>query len=426
MATTFGKFQASNHVATLQADVRQNQWVRCKLRQAVYGLAMVVLAVSAGNAAAEESNAEQRQQVRLPKTPYDYTQASLPKYVRKHAAMYDNTPADNPITNHGATLGRVLFYDRQLSRNGTTSCASCHQQKLAFTDGKKVSVGFDRKAVTRNSMSLLNLRYYRRGKMFWDERAASLEAQVLMPIENKVEMGHRLPELTRQLQADPLYPPLFAAAFGSPQVTSERMARSLAQFIRALVAFRSKYDVGRDQVATVHDAFPNFSKQENYGKELFLGRARCAECHLEPQPGVPLDSAARQSAFFFIAKPTVNGVDSDVPKVDLGVAAATQRREDQGRFKVSSLRNILLTGPYMHDGRFITIEQVVEHYNWSVRPHPNLDPRLADFAANGLALPETEKVALIEFLGTLTDRQILSDPRFSDPFVRPPSPVESE
>ncbi|HAY81259.1 MAG TPA: cytochrome-c peroxidase, partial [Planctomycetaceae bacterium] len=98
---------------------------------------MVALAVGAGNAVAEESTAEQRQQVRLPETPYDYTQASLPKYVRKHAAMYDNTPADNPITNHGATLGRVLFYDRQLSRNGTTSCASCHQQKLAFTDGKK-------------------------------------------------------------------------------------------------------------------------------------------------------------------------------------------------------------------------------------------------------------------------------------------------
>ena len=360
-----------------------------------------------------------KRRLNLPPQPLDYVSTAFPRHFQRVASRYDNTPADNPITNHGATLGRVLFYDQQLSRNGTTSCASCHQQKLAFADGKRVSVGFDKQPVTRNSMSLLNLRYYQRGKMFWDERAKSLEAQVLMPIENEIEMGHDLQQLTAQLQADPLYPPLFAAAFGDPQVTSQRIARSLAQFIRAIVSYRSKYDEGRAQVATVHDAFPNFTKQENYGKQLFLGRARCAECHLEPQAGTKADAPNRQSAFFYVAQPTVNGVDSDVPKVDLGVAAATQRRTDKGRFKVSSLRNIFLTGPYMHDGRFITIEQVIEHYNWSVRPHPNLDERLADFAANGLALPETEKVALVQFLATLTDHEILTDRRFSDPFLPP-------
>ncbi|NND99887.1 MAG: cytochrome-c peroxidase [Pirellulaceae bacterium] len=349
----------------------------------------------------------------LPQQPHSYREA-LPAHFKAAAARFDNTPADNPITDHGATLGRVLFYDKSLSVNATTSCASCHQQKFAFTDPRKLSVGFGDQAVDRNSMSLINVRYYAGGRMFWDERAETLEQQVLMPIENDLEMGHDLRELVQQLRADPIYPPLFKSAFGSQEIDKARIARALAQFVRAIVSYRSRYDMGRAQVDSVLSAFPNFNEQENYGKELFFGRAACAACHLEDSQR---EAGRGQTAFFYVAQPAANGIDSGEDKDDSGMGRSTKRNKDIGKFKVPSLRNIELTAPYMHDGRFHTLEQVVEHYNWSVRPHPNLDARLADFAANGMALPEREKVALTKFLLTLTDEALIKDQRFSDPFV---------
>ncbi|NND95880.1 MAG: cytochrome-c peroxidase [Pirellulaceae bacterium] len=350
----------------------------------------------------------------LPTVPHDYAPADLPQHFRSAARFRDNTPDSNPITNAGATLGRVLFYDRYLSANQKTACADCHQQRFAFTDDQKTSVGFDGQRVRRNSMSLVNVRYYRSGRMFWDERADSLEQQVLMPIENKIEMGNDLDRLIVQLSNDPIYPPLFDQAFGNRTVTKNRMGRALAQFVRAIVSYRSKYDVGRAAVENVTDPFPNFTPQENLGKEQFFGRGQCANCHLEQAP----DEGHDQSAFFYLLRPAVNGIDSDSDEADRGVADYSDLAGDVGRFKVPSLRNIQLTAPYMHDGRFHTLDQVIEHYNWSVRPHPNLDPRLDDFAANGMALPEREKVALNQFLLTLTDEPLIADPKFSDPFQR--------
>ena len=350
----------------------------------------------------------------LPATPYPYADTALPTFASRDASAYDNTPKDNPITNDGATLGRVLFYDPTLSKNGSTSCASCHKQSLAFTDDRRFSTGFEGREVDRNSMSLVNLRYYPSGRFFWDERADSLEEQVLMPIENPIEMGHSIAALVDQLQRDPLYPPLFENAFGDRDVTRSRISKALAQFIRSIVSMRSRYDMGRAQVGSVMDPFPNFTDQENYGKVQFFGRAKCADCHL---PDSNANAGDRQSAFFHLTEPTVNGVDNDTDEVDGGVGRQTGKPKDWGRFKASSLRNVELTAPYMHDGRFHTLDQVIEHYNWSVKPHRNLDPRLEDFAANGLALPEVEKVALTEFLRTLTDHQWIRDRKFSDPFL---------
>lgn len=360
----------------------------------------------------------------LPATPYAYSKLSLPSHAKSVAKHFDNTPDGNPITDHGATLGRVLFYDKTLSANNTTSCASCHKQEIAFTDDKKLSVGFAGEEVPRNSMSLVNVRFYPNGKMFWDERAESLEQQVLMPIENPVEMGHDLEKLVEQLQADPIYPPLFKLAFNSDQVTREKVALALAQFVRSITSFRSKFDIGRAQMKNVEEAFPNFTDEENYGKEQFFGRARCAECHLEDASQNA--NAPRQSVFFYLQSAAVNGVDSQEKDDDPGVGEITKEKTDVGKFKVPSLRNIELTGPYMHDGRFHTLDQVIEHYNWSVRPHPNIDPRLEDFAANGMALPEREKVALTKFLLTLTDHELLKDPRYSDPFEATPEKKSQE
>jgi cytochrome c peroxidase len=363
-----------------------------------------------------DSDRSVRGLVRLPSAPFHYGNIDLPQHFRRAAGRFDNTPSDNSITDHGATLGRVLFYDNTLSINGTTSCASCHKQEFAFTDDRKLSVGFGGAKVKRNSMSLINTRFYRRGKFFWDERASSLEAQVLMPIENEIEMGHDLAALIIQLQSDPLYPPLFKEAFGSEQVTAERIAKALAQFVRSIVSYRSKYDVGRAKVQSVLDPFPNFTDQENYGKQQFFGRANCANCHLADTHQA--EDSARQTAFFYVEAPVVNGIDSEVESADTGVGGRSGLGRDVGRFKAPSLRNVELTSPYMHDGRFVTLDQVIEHYNWSVRPHKNLDRRLQDIAANGLALPEVEKVALTKFLTTLTDHKLTKDPKFSDPFER--------
>jgi len=383
-------------------------------------LAVSLVVCPAGVLHADRPSTTIQRQLNLPETPFNYAKVQVPGVYREAAAKFDNTPKDNPVTDAGATLGRVLFSDTSLSANGTTSCASCHQQKNAFTDPRPLSVGFDGAEVPRNSMSLVNVRYAPGGRMFWDERAATLEEQVLMPIENKVEMGHDLNELVPQLQQDPLYPPLFQRAFGDSQVNRERIGRALAQFVRAIVSFDSRYDIGRQQVKSPLEPFPNFTDEENYGKEQFFGRGNCATCHLEQRGTQPADDSdmppITQSAFFYLQRPTVNGIDSADDNDDQGVADYTDKPTDLGRFKVPSLRNVELTGPYMHDGRFHTIHEVIEHYNWSVRPHPNLDPRLEDFAANGMALPEVEKNALVKFLLTLTDRQLLSDRRFSNPF----------
>ncbi len=384
-------------------------------------------------------------QVNLPDAPYRYSELSIPAYAADTAQQFDNTPPDNPITDRGATLGRVLFYDKTLSKNGTVSCASCHKQELAFTDDAPLSVGFDGQKVDRNSMSLVNSRFYRRGKFFWDERAETLEQQVLMPIENPIEMGHSLDALVAQLSNDPIYQPLFVSAFGDSTITVDRISKALAQFVRSIVSFNSRYDVGRDQAKSVDEPFANFTEQENEGKRLFFGEARCATCHVDGgQRDDESDlfdlqfSPERQSAFFFMNRPVVNGIDTEpyeasgttigigngqlvsTPGIkfdaDGGVGLITGVQNEIGRFKSPSLRCVDVTGPYMHDGRFRTIEAVVEHYNWSIRPHMNLDPRLQKLDNSGIALPQTEIDALVAFLKTLTDQTLLNDPKYSDPF----------
>lgn len=230
-------------------------------------------------------------ELNLPSTPLDYSISLPPHFLNNVTGPLptsinglDNTPADNPITNAGATLGRVLFYDVNLSQNRTVSCASCHQSGNGFSDPSTLSSGFNGGETRRHSMTLINARYYQRGRFFWDERAATLEEQVLMPFQDPVEMGLTLTTLLDRVNEQYYYPTLFSDAFGSSAVTTDRIAKALAQFVRSIVSYNSKYDLGRAQVSGPGVPFPNFTAQENQGKQLFFaslpnGGGACFGCH---------------------------------------------------------------------------------------------------------------------------------------------------
>jgi cytochrome c peroxidase len=344
--------------------------------------------------------------LRLPALAFNYAAPLLPpNFLVPPIVNQDNTPASNVVTDAGASLGRVLFYDKRLSTNRAIACASCHQQAHGFSDPRRFSDGFNGGVTSRNSMGLTQARYYPRGHFFWDERAATLEDQVLQPIQNAVEMGMTLPALVNRLSVEPFYTNLFAQAFGSADITAERLSRALAQFVRTIISTRSKYDRG------IPVGFSNFTAQESLGRQVFLGQvgtATCAACH-------GTDNFVPNNLFN-------NGLEN--PYRDKGVGALTGLAQDEGRFKVPSLRNIELTAPYMHDGRFATLEEVVEFYNSGVVNHPNLSPPLRVPTPPGappgpprrLNLTAEQKAALVAFLKTLTDPATATDPRFSDPF----------
>lgn len=355
----------------------------------------------------------------LPDTPFDYVNLNLPSHFTTNVPGQllptsingtDNTPSDNPITDDGATLGRVLFYDKELSANGTISCASCHKQDKGFSDDAVLSLGFDGGTTDRHSMTLINSRFYQRGRFFWDERATTLEEQVLMPFQDPVEMGMTLEQLESKVQEQSYYPVLFDNAFGSQEISADKISKALAQFVRSIVSYSSKYDEGRAMSASPGGNFSNLTAEENLGKNLFFqtipnGGGACFGCHtteafISANPG-----------------PQNNGLDA-TSTIDLGAGGVFTNPIFAGRFKTTSLRNVELTAPYMHDGRFATLEQVVEHYNSGIQAHPTLSPALTD--ANGdpvrLSLTESEKSALVAFLKTLTDQSVSSEVKWSNPF----------
>jgi cytochrome c peroxidase len=376
-----------------------------------FGIALLTtgaLAVLAGGEASSQAQtpkagappAARGRVLRLPDPPYRYPDIALPAHFTTAAAMrFDNTPAENPLTDQGATLGRVLFYDTRLSANHTVSCGSCHAQTRAFDDPERFSRGFKGGRTDRHAMNLVNLRYHPRGRFFWDERGGSLEDMVLLPVQNTLEMGQEVAELPAMLSREPHYPPLFRAAFGDDEITETRIARALAQFIRSLVSYQSRYDEGLAGARAADNDFATFSPQENRGKALF--RRNCAICHLTNQ----------QDAHFVMTAPANTGLDEDATHTDGGVGDVTLNPRDLGLFKSPSLRNVEVTAPYMHDGRLATLEAVIDHYSRGGQAHPNRDERMQP-----LGFTSSERAALVAFLKTLTDRHFLSDPKFSDPF----------
>jgi len=341
----------------------------------------------------------------LPQTFLNYANPTLPPHLLTQVIRaQDNTPANNVTTNAGATLGRALFYDKRLSANQTISCSSCHQPEHGFSDSRRFSVGFAGGLTGRNSMGLTNTKYYLRENYFWDERAATLEVQVLQPIQNSVEMGMTLDLLVSRLSAEPFYAELFTDAFGSATVTSDRISKALAQFVRSIASGQSKYDQG------VPLNFSNFTAQEIQGRNIFNGAGNCNACH-------GTDNFVPGNLIFN------NGLEN--PYIDKGVGGISGLAQDEGLFKVPSLRNIGLTAPYMHDGRFATLEQVVDFYSTGVVNHPNLSPQLRlppgppgspPPPPRRLNLSNDQKAALVAFLKTLTDTSVTTDVKFQDPF----------
>lgn len=321
------------------------------------------------------------------------------------------------------TLGRVLFYDKSLSINNAIACGSCHKQALAFADNIRFSTGFENQIATRNTPPIQNLsnnvflgdvfESTSFGQaLFWDGRSRSLFEMVMQPISHRVEMGMRSEaDLIDKIENSPIYAPLFLAAFGSTDVTDNKIATALAGFVGSMRSQNSKFERSVFQPnPSGLQSLANLNALEQQGLNLFIGKYDCMSCH-DVMSNVGYSEAQGEEL--------VNiGLDSQYS--DEGMGALTGNTADNGKFRIPNLRNVALTAPYMHDGRFNTLEEVIDHYKDGVAAHPNLDSRLR--AASGtprvLEISQDERAALVAFLHTLTDASFITDPKFSDPFVQ--------
>lgn len=303
-----------------------------------------------------------------------------------------NIPANNPTTVEGVALGRKLFYDPILSGNNTISCASCHRQAYAFSDSTlQYSIGIDFLPGTRNAMPIFNLGYA--PGLFWDGGAADLESQVIGPIQNPVEMHEELTTCIGELNNSTEYRSLFQAAFGTTTVTTPLVMKAIAQFERTMLSAGSKFD-------KYQQGLDSLTPQEVRGMELFSDPAKgdCNHCHI-------LGSTFTDFEY------RNNGLDSI--SADSGRARITLRATDMGKFKTPSLRNIEVTGPYMHDGRFQNLQQVMNHYNTGFHYTANLDPNLQAIQKGRLSQQDMDDI--ISFLRTLTDYEFMSNPAYAKP-----------
>lgn len=313
-------------------------------------------------------------------------------------------------------LGRVLFYDKQLSVNNGVSCGSCHKQALAFSDNHQFSTGFENRVTTRNTQPIQNLglgisdEFAPNGQaLFWDGRQRFLNDMVLEPVGNHIEMGMRSnTDLLDKLSSSPMYAQLFQSAYGDSELTLERISEALAGFVGSMISHNSKFEQGFFSGGGLGSTLNGL---ERLGLDLFVQKYDCMTCH---------DVISTQGYSETFGEELVNiGLDADY--ADNGAGALNGITSQNGKFKIPNLRNVALTAPYMHDGRFASLEEVIDHYSTSVAAHPNLDDRLKD-PNTGMPLvlniTSNEKTALIAFLHSLTDQTFISDPKFSDPFVK--------
>ena len=317
----------------------------------------------------------------------------LPAWALTDTALKLEFPYDNPLTVEGVALGRRLFHEKALSADGSLSCASCHVQRFAFSDPRTRSMGMGGTMGERNAPAIQNVAWDH--FFFWDARALSIELQAFAPVTGHAEMGSNWNKVAERLRRIPAYPPLFAAAFGDGAIDSMRVAFALAQFERTMISLSSRFD------RYFHEGDSTaLTLSEKRGKDLFFTRANCADCHSPP----------------LFKGHEVQNIGLDSTPVDLGMGGRTHIVWHMGRFKTPSLRNIAVTAPYMHDGRFATLEQVVDFYADDVNTNsPTLDVHMQPWVKGEVRLSTQDRADLVAFLKTLTDEGFLTDPRYGPP-----------
>ena len=340
------------------------------------------------------------------------------KYTPIETAEYDDTmyvleygelpapdlPADNPLTEQGVLLGKMLFYEKSLSSDGSQNCATCHKQPEGFSDSDQFSIGVEGLPGKRQAMAIFNMAWHG-NQFFWDGRANLLRDQSLLPIQDPLEMNETLENVIVKLENNPIYPNQFIRAFGTSEITAHKMSLAMEQFMLSIVSYNSKYDrvlIGQD----------TFTESEARGKELF---------ETEYNEFFPNDSGAdcrhcHGGANFENDNYMNNGIDNDANATDIGREDVTGSPADRAKFKVPSLRNIAVSAPYMHDGRFQTLEEVLNHYNSGIQTSSTVDPALLHTQSTGLFLDAQKKEDIINFLKTLTDDVYLNNEEYKDPF----------
>jgi len=313
-------------------------------------------------------------------------------------------PEDNPLTEQGVQLGRMLFYETMLSKDSTQSCASCHRQLDGFSDSTRLSIGVEMLPGKRQAMPVFNMAWHN-NEFFWDGRADLLRDQSLLPIQDPLEMNETLENVIAKLSEHQKYKDQFTRAFGTEEITSDKMSLAMEQFMLSIVSYDSKYDKHLAGALSL-------SESEERGRILFeteynpffpdKSGADCAHCH----GGANFENDQFMN----------NGLDTDAMMVDIGREEVTKSANDKGKFKVPSLRNVAVTAPYMHDGRFKTLEQVIDHYNEGIQESTTVDPTVLNTKETGLFLTAQDKEDLINFLKTLTDETFLNKEEYKSPF----------
>ena len=327
-------------------------------------------------------------------TPYELDFSYLPPPM---------IPEDNPMTQAGVQLGKMLFYEKRLSDDNSLSCAGCHLQEDAFSDLNQFSTGTAGLPGGRQAMGVINMLWNNNG-FFWDGRAELLRHQSLMPIQDPLEMNQSLDDAIAKISGDQMYRDQFKRAFGSEEINEEKMSLAMEQFMFSLISVNSKYDryiLGLEELtASELNGLTLFQTEYNPGSSE-VG-ADCVHCH---------------SGFNFHNNQYMNnGLDEEADFSDLGRFDVTGLDEDKAKFKVTTLRNIELTPPYMHDGRFNTLEEVIDHYDSGIKASSTLDPAIENTMATGLGLSDSDKADIVAFLKTLTDDSFITNPAFENPF----------
>lgn len=303
-------------------------------------------------------------------------------------------PADNPLTQEGVALGKKLFFDTILSGDETQSCASCHDPKKSFTDQQQFSNGVNDNLGTRNAMPLFNLAWNFDERFAWDGKEFSLEKQALEPVSNPIEMHGNWENITKKLQNNLEYKDLFLRAFGTSIIDSTLITKAIAQFERTLISGNSKFDKYlRGEI--------NLTPEEQNGFDVFMDESKgdCFHCHGSDNNPIWSDNKFHN-----------NGLDNVF--VDLGLGKITGDPKDNGKFKSPSIRNLAFTAPYMHDGRFATLEEVINHYSEGLKRSPTIDPLMKKVDEGGVHLSTQDKSNLKTFLQTLSDYNFINNPTF--------------